>query len=255
MSIINLIIFFGILMFALLTSSYLAGLILVLVLSVWEIVEYGMAHSMFLLMCELTAALFVMKETKLRKGDSPLLKYNPVYKKNVLPRKVQFTICCVLLLAFLIRIVPLRQTVRVDDCARQEGEYRRDANAFINKIVIAYKKGEDYNSIANSNPYTNDVFVCNVVALLLSEYGHCDALNDTVSIALQSNRSDRQEVLLRLSEKCVEESSNVVRRIVAAKIGESNTARMAKDFCRFYIELQRKCCRSLDRNCVDEQTN
>ena len=56
MSIINLAIFVGIVMFALMTSSYLAGLILVFALSILEIVEYGMTHFMFLLMCELTLA-------------------------------------------------------------------------------------------------------------------------------------------------------------------------------------------------------
>lgn len=80
MSIINLAIFLGIVIFALMTSSYLAGLILVFALSILEIVEYGMTHFMFLLMCELTLALFIIRETKLRKDNSPLLKYNPLYK-------------------------------------------------------------------------------------------------------------------------------------------------------------------------------
>lgn len=53
MSIVNLIIFLGILAFALLTSNYLVGLGFIFVLMVLEIVEHGMAHSMFLVMCEL----------------------------------------------------------------------------------------------------------------------------------------------------------------------------------------------------------
>ena len=105
MSIINLAIFLGIVIFTLMTSSYLAGLILVFALSILEIVEYGMSHFMFLLMCELILALFIIRETKLRKDNSPLLKYNPLYKNNVLPRKVQLIVCGVFLPAFVVRLV------------------------------------------------------------------------------------------------------------------------------------------------------
>lgn len=245
MSIINFCIFLGILMFALLTSSYLVGLILVFALSIWEIIEYGMTHSMFLLMCELTFALFVVKETKLRKDDSPLLKYNPLYKKNALPRKVQLIICSVLLLAVMVRIIAISNTNIRDDRSQQEVEYRRDANAFINQIVIAHKRGEDYHSIARRNPFTNEVFVCKVIALLESEYSRVDELSASISTAIKSTECDHALTLRRLSTECIEESSNVVQRIGNAGIGESNGAKMAKDFSDYYLRLHKKCCDSV----------
>ena len=77
MSIINLIIFLSILLFVIFSSSYLAGLILIFALSILEIAEYGMTHFLFLLVCELTIALFIVREIKFKKDNSPLLKYNP----------------------------------------------------------------------------------------------------------------------------------------------------------------------------------
>lgn len=242
---INFFIFLGILIFVSLTSSYLAGLILVFVLSIWEIVEHGMAHSMFLLVCELTFALFIVKETELKKDDSPLLKYNPAYKKNALPRKVQLIICSIFLLAFIVRIIAISNTAIVGGRSRQEAEYRRDANAFINQIVIAHKMGEDYHSIARHNPFTNEVFVCKVVALLESEYGRVDELSTSISMAIKSTERDRALILHSLAAECIAESSNVVQRIVNVGIGGSNEAKMAKDFSDFYLRLHKKCCDSV----------
>ena len=241
MPIINLAIFLGIVIFALMTSSYLAGLILVFALSFLEIVEYGMRHSMFLLMCELTLTLFIIRETKLRKDNSPLLKYNPLYKNNVLPRKVQLIVCGVFLLAFVVRLVAFFHPSKVDCRIESDAEYQRSANAFINKVVIAHKKGEDYHSVARSNPFTNDVFVCKVVALLDSEYGRVDAMKLSISNAMQSVVVTRKEELARLSEECLNESSNVVQRITAADIGEANAKKMATDFSAYYIKLHQKC--------------
>jgi hypothetical protein len=245
MSIINLAIFLGIVIFALMTSSYLAGLILVFALSILEIVEYGMTHFMFLLMCELTLALFIIRETKLRKDNSPLLKYNPLYKNNVLPRKVQLIVCGVFLLAFVVRLVAFFHPTKVDSRSESKAEYQRSANAFINKVVIAHKKGEDYHSIARHNPFTNDVFVCKVVALLDSEYGRVDAMKLSISNAMQSAVVTRKEKLARLSADCLEESSNVVQRITAADIGEVNAKKMAIDFSTYYIKLHQKCSKAV----------
>ena len=223
------------------TSSYLAGLILVFALSILEIVEYGMTHFMFLLMCELTFVLFIIKETKHKKDNSPLLKYNPLYKWNVLPRKVQLIVCCVFLLAFMVRLVAFVHPARVDCRSESDVGYQRNVNAFINKIVIAHKNGEDYHSIARSNPFTNDVFVCKVVSLLDSEYGRVDTMNLGILKAMQSPVEARREKLVGLSEECLKESSNVVQRIKAAGIGESNAARMEKDFSDRYMDLYQKC--------------
>lgn len=246
MSIINLAIFVGIVIFALMTSSYLAGLILVFALSILEIVEYGMTHFMFLLMCELTLALFIIRETKLRKDNSPLLKYNPLYKNNVLPRKVQLIVCGVFLFAFVVRLVAFFHPSKVDCRIESDAEYQRSANAFINKVVIAHKKGEDYHSVARSNPFTNDVFVCKVVALLDSEYGRVDAMKLSISNAMQSVVVTRKEELARLSEECLNEFSNVVQRITAADIGEANAKKMAADFSAYYIKLHQKCCKAVE---------
>ena len=246
MSIINLAIFLGIVTFALMTSSYLAGLILVFALSILEIVEYGMTHFMFLLMCELTLALFIIRETKLRKDNSPLLKYNPLYKNNVLPRKVQLIVCGVFLLALAVRIVAFFRPTKVDCRIESEAEYQRSANAFINKIVIAHKKGEDYHSVVRCNPFTNDVFVCKVVALLDSEYGRVDAMKLSISNAMQSAVVTRKEELVRLSAVCLEESSNVIQRITALDIGEVNAKKMAMDFSTYYIKLHQKCCKAVE---------
>ena len=246
MSIINLAIFLGIVIFALITSSYLAGIILVFALSILEIVEYGMTHFMFLLMCELTLVLFIIRETKLRKDNSPLLKYNPLYKKNVLPRKVQLIVCVVFLLALAVRIVAFFRPTKVDCRIESEAEYQRSANAFINKIVIAHKKGDDYHSIARCNPFTNDVFVSKVVSLLDSEYGYVDAMKLSISKAMQSAVVTRKEELSRLSAECLKESSNVVQRITSEGIGEVNAQKMAMDFSAQYIKLHKECSKVVD---------
>lgn len=246
MSIINLAIFLGIVIFALMTSSYLAGLILVFALSILEIVEYGMTHFMFLLMCELTLALFIIRETKLRKDNSPLLKYNPLYKNNVLPRKVQHIVCGVFLLAFVVRLVAFFRPTKVDCRIESEAEYQRSANAFINKIVIAHKKGDDYHSIARCNPFTNDVFVSKVVSLLDSEYGYVDAMKLSISKAMQSAVVTRKEELSRLSAECLKESSNVVQRITSEGIDEVNAQKMAMDFSAQYIKLHKECSKVVD---------
>ena len=246
MSIINLAIFLGIVIFALITSSYLAGIILVFALSILEIVEYGMTHFMFLLMCELTLVLFIIRETKLRKDNSPLLKYNPLYKKNVLPRKVQLIVCGVFLLALAVRIVAFFRPTKVDCRIESEAEYQRSANAFINKIVIAHKKGDDYHCIARCNPFTNDVFVSKVVSLLDSEYGYVDAMKLSISKAMQSAVVTRKEELSRLSAECLKESSNVVQRITSEGIGEVNAQKMAMDFSAQYIKLHKECSKVVD---------
>lgn len=246
MSIINLAIFLGIVIFALITSSYLAGIILVFALSILEIVEYGMTHFMFLLMCELTLVLFIIRETKLRKDNSPLLKYNPLYKKNVLPRKVQLIVCGVFLLALAVRIVAFFRPTKVDCRIESEAEYQRSANAFINKIVIAHKKGDDYHSIARCNPFANDVFVSKVVSLLDSEYGYVDAMKLSISKAMQSAVVTRKEELSRLSAECLKESSNVVQRITSEGIGEVNAQKMAMDFSAQYIKLHKECSKVVD---------
>ena len=247
MSIINLAIFLGIVIFALMTSSYLAGLILVFALSILEIVEYGMTHFMFLLMCELTFALFIIRETKLKKDNSPLLKYNPMYKNNVLPKKVQLVFCGVFLIAFAVRFVAFFHPAKEGWRIEPEVEHRRSANAFINEIVIAHKKGDDYHSIARRNPFTNDVFVCKIVALLDSEYGRVDAMENTILTVMQSAVVTRKEDLARLSANCLEESSNVVQRITAADIGEANARKMASDFSAYYIRLYQKCYKAVER--------
>ena len=246
MSIINLAIFLGIVIFALITSSYLAGIILVFALSILEIVEYGMTHFMFLLMCKLTLVLFIIRETKLRKDNSPLLKYNPLYKKNVLPRKVQLIVCVVFLLALAVRIVAFFRPTKVDCRIESEAEYQRSANAFINKIVIAHKKGDDYHSIARCNPFTNDVFVSKVVSLLDSEYGYVDAMKLSISKAMKSAVVTRKEELSRLSAECLKESSNVVQRITSEGIGEVNAQKMAMDFSAQYIKLHKECSKVVD---------
>ena len=247
MSIINLTIFLGIVIFALITSSYLAGIILVFALSILEIVEYGMTHFMFLLMCELTIALFIIRETKFRKDNSPLLKYNPFYNKNVLSKKVQVVICTIFLVALAVRIIAFFRPVEDAHHGRVCEEYRKEANAFINKIVVSHKRGEDYRSVAKSNPFTNDVFVCKVVALLESEYGRVDNMRQSIAAATKSVAADRGEKLQHLSDECIKESSNVVQRINATGIGEINASKMASDFSAYYIQLHQKCCKAVER--------
>lgn len=197
-------------------------------------------------MCELTIALFIIMETIFRKDNSPLLKYNPLYKKNVLPRKVQLIVCGVFLLALAVRIVAFFRPTKVDCRIESEAEYQRSANAFINKIVIAHKKGDDSHSIARCNPFTNDVFVSKVVSLLDSEYGYVDAMKLSILKAMQSAVKTRKEELSRLSAECLKESSNVVQRITSEGIGEVNAQKMAVDFSDQYIKLHKECSKVVD---------
>ena len=245
MSIINLIIFLSILLFVIFSSSYLAGLILIFALSILEIAEYGMTHFLFLLVCELTIALFIVREIKFKKDNSPLLKYNPLHKNNLLPRKVQIIFCIVFLVALVVRFASLFSARQQDCCGELKGEYQRSANAFINKIVIAHKKGEDYHSIIQKNPFTNDVFLCKVVSLLDAEYSRIDAMKHSIVKIIQSDSEIRNEELGRLSEECLKESSNVVNRIMSAEIGELNASKMAKDFSNKYISLQKRCSENI----------
>jgi len=242
MSIINVLVYLGILIFSSMTSRYAVGLILVFALSILEIAEYGMSHFMFLLLCELTVVLFVIKETTLRKENSPLLKYNPLYSKNVLPKGAQVVICMMFVLALIVRTIAIiRPAIAVERTCHQV-EYRREANAFINKIVKAYKNGEDYHGIARTNPFPNDAFVSKVVSLLEFEYGRIDAMNQDIAGVLKLGLVARNQGLARIAEECVKESSNVVRRIEAAGIDECNAAKMAKDFSNCYIRLRETCC-------------
>jgi predicted transcriptional regulator of viral defense system len=76
-----------------------------------------------------------------------------------------------------------------------DDEYRREANAFINKIVISHKSGEDYHSLAKSNPFTNDAFVCGVAALLESEYERVDYKSQSILVAMKSTSVERGKKL------------------------------------------------------------
>ena len=155
-------------------------------------------------------------------------------------------VCVVFLLALAVRIVAFFRPTKVDCRIESEAEYQRSANAFINKIVIAHKKGDDYHSIARCNPFTNDVFVSKVVSLLDSEYGYVDAMKLSISKAMKSAVVTRKEELSRLSAECLKESSNVVQRITSEGIGEVNAQKMAMDFSAQYIKLHKECSKVVD---------
>ena len=101
---INVILYVSTLFFVMVTSRYLMGLFFLLVIMLSEIPAHGIEHSCFLVLCEITLAIFVVKETSQKKGSSPLLAYNPFYEKNKLNSKVRFGILFVFSLAFAIRL-------------------------------------------------------------------------------------------------------------------------------------------------------
>ena len=241
----NLIIFLGIASFTMLTSSYLVGMVSIFFLSILEIIQHGMSHFGFLIICELTIVVFIILEIKLRKDNSPFLRYNPMYNKNVLPQKIQFMICSIFLVAAALRMVTFFHPITRYERNMTKTEYQRMANAFINKIVIAHKKREDYHSVVKNNPFTNDVFVCKVASLLDSEYSRIDAINHSISMARQFNRESRKNEFARLSEECLRETSNVVQRIRLVGIGEFNATKMANDFSREYFSLYEKCGKAM----------
>ena len=93
--------------------------------------------------------------------------------------------------------------------------------------------------------FTNDVFLCKVVSLLDAEYSRIDAMKHSIVKIIQSDSEIRNEELVRLSEECLKESSNVVNRIMSAEIGGLNASKMAKDFSNKYISLQKRCSENI----------
>ena len=235
--------------YAFVTSKYVVGATLVFSVIVVETViniPRDTVGTFFTLSGMVAITVLVIMEGKKRAKDSVLIRYNPFYKENVLPRKMQIIICTIFSLTLLARVIIFFCPAEDATHGRVGEQYRKEANAFINKIVIAHKKGEDYHSIVRRNPFPNDVFVCKVVALLDSEYGRVDAMKLSISNAMQSTVVTRKEELARLSADCLEESSNVVQRITAADIGEVNAQKMASDFSAYYIRLHQKCCKAVE---------
>lgn len=219
--------------YAFVTSKYVVGAALVFGVIVVEMVvniPRDSVGTFFTLSGMVAITVLVIMEGKKRAKDSVLIRYNPFYKENVIPKNIQIIICTILSLALLARVVAFFCPVEDVNCGRVGGQHREEANAFINKIVVAHKKGEDYHSIARSNLFSNDVFVCKFVALLDSEYGRVDAMKLSISNAMKSVVVTRKEELARLSEECLNESSNVFQRITAADIGGANAKNMAMVF-------------------------
>lgn len=234
--------------YAFVASKYVVGSALVFSVIVVETIiniPRDTAGTFFTLSGMVAITVLVIMEGKKHAKDSVLIRYNPFYKENVLPKKLQIIICTIFLLALLVRIIAFFYPAMGQNHGGTDDEYRREANAFINRIVIAHKRGEDYHSVAKSNPFTNDVFVCKVAALLESEYGRVDYMSQSISVAI-SNTAERGKILQRLSDECINESSNVVQRITAADIGEVNAQKMASDFSAYYIRLHQKCCKAAE---------
>lgn len=234
--------------YAFVTSKYVVGAVLafgVIVVETVVNIPRDSVGTFFTLSGMVAITVLVIMEGKKRAKDSVLIRYNPFYKENVIPKNIQIIICTILSLALLVRVVTFFCPAEDVNRGHASEQYRKEANAFINKVVIGHKEGEDYHSIARRNPFTNDVFVCKVVALLDSEYGRVDAMKLSISNAMQSAAATRKEELARLSADCLEESSNVVQRITAADIGEVNAKKMAMDFSTYYIKLHQKCSKAV----------
>lgn len=181
-------------------------------------------------------------------NDSVLIRFNPFHKENVIPKKLKIIICIIFSLALLLRIIVFSRPSEGVDYGRADEEYRQAANEFIDKMVIAHGKGDDFHSVARCNPFTNDVFVCRVVALLESEYKRVDGMRQSISATMKLAAAERGERLRGLAEECIRESSNVVQRINSADIGEMKARKMATDFSVRYIELHKECCKAVERN-------
>ena len=236
--------------YAFVTSKYVLGAALAFIVIIVETVTNVPRDSFgtfFTLSGMVAITVLVIMEGKKHANDSVLIRYNPFYKKNVLPKKLQIIICAIILFALFTRIIVSFRPVEDINHGRTGEQYRKEANAFINKIVISHKRGEDYHSVAKSNPFTNDVFVCKVVALLESEYGRVDNMRQSIAAATKSVAADRGEKLQHLSDECIKESSNVVQRINATGIGEINASKMASDFSAYYLQLHQKCCKAVER--------
>lgn len=232
------------------TSKYIVGAALtfgVIVVETVVNIPRDSVGTFFTLSGMVAITVLVIMEGKKHAENSVLIRYNPFYKETVLPKKIKIIICTIFSLALLAHIIGFFGPVEYGNRDNSSEQYRKDANAFINKIVVAHKKGEDYHSIARQNPFANDAFVCKVVALLDSEYGRVDTMELSISNALHSAAMTRKEELARLSADCLEESTNVAQRITLSDIGEVNAKKMAMDFSDYYIRLHQKCSRAMER--------
>lgn len=235
--------------YAFVTSKYVLGAALAFIVITVETViniprdSFG---TFFTLSGMVAITVLVIMDGRKLANDSVLIRFNPFCKKNVLPKKLQIIICAIFSLALLTRVIVFSRPAKDINHGRIEDQYWKEANAFINKIVVSHKKGEDYRSVAKSNPFTNDVFVCKVVALLESECGRIAAMSHSISTAMKYDEAQRKEKLRNLSDECIKESSNVVQRISGAGIGKMNVPKMANDFSEQYIRLGRMCHKAVE---------
>jgi len=226
--------------YALVAKGYLISIIVIMCVLVVEVIESGLIHAGWLVLGEVVLAFLVVKETKRRKDESPLLKYNPMYNGNSLPLGVRLALCMVMIIAVIVRIVAFcYDSHHVLDGGGNNQQ--REAVNFIKDIVKAHKSGEDYRHVADRNPFPDNPLVCRYAQLLVSEYNRFDEIKNNIAKAKMCSSNIRNVELERLSEQCHSESTNVIRRIENASIGEINAERIKKDFVREYMWLQSKC--------------
>lgn len=240
--IINIVLVLGLLAFSWFSKRYVVSLLFLAGVMILEVVEHGMGNSWFLVLCEVICALFVVQETQMRKESSVLLKYNPLFHGNVLPRRVQFVVCVLFTIALLLRLVGLFVHRAAEADAREKGggaDYQQKVGSFVGRIIDAYKNNEEYQAIVRSNPYTNDIFVTRFVTTLGQEYARLDQLKHEMAAKPQERK--------RLIRQCEQESRNVVIRINAAGIGDANAKKMSKEFHDYYETL----CSSLKKDLQD----
>ena len=240
-SIINLILGVIALGYAVLTSRYVLPIVVMLGVLVAEVFENGLVHSPWLVLGEVVLAILVMKETKGRKGESPLLKYNPMYRDSKLPNAIRIVFCSVMLIAVLIRVADFfwGTSNRGETCHRKDS--RDEKIGYIKEIVKTYKNGGDYCKVAANNPFTNCAFTCRYVRVLVSEYNRLEELKRRIKTVKVSSRNECLEKLERLSAECLSQSTNVLKRIDAANIGAKNAEQMKKEFSSEYLLLRSKC--------------
>lgn len=234
---INLVIFLIVISYVAIWKNYLIGLILILGLMIVDVMGYGMQHFVFLVACELVFVVLAIREIKEKGDNSSLLRFNPLYKNNQIPRGLQLIFLSVFILAFLVQFVALLLPKSFIGIRDNEKERRSIGQMRVNEIIDAYNEGRDYHAVANQKGFPPDKFVDRFIEAMVSEYERLDNLKKSLIRVESLPVEERLLKLRKIFEQSQCECSNIVVRLANTKLGEENLRRLTRQFMLKYQYL------------------